>query len=225
MTTSAGNPGVVKKQHKRINPECQVLTNAVIEELKLDAIRKEAKDGAKNRTMELAKHVKIMEAQSQNKAKESSVEKRVLKKKAENVESEVEETESESDLDNVPLVNDSREYSAEDGDKEGPTSVHFNERQFSNLYKNIKIDIHYLVSFGKDLCYIGKIVDIKKASIIVKFMKQQPGNMFVWKANEKTEEVRLEQFVCGPQRLHGTMPYNINGVDTAYHKYLKQKKI
>ena len=59
-------------------------------------------------------------------------------------------------------------------------------------------------------------------------MEQQPGNIFIWKVNKKTEEeVRLEQFVCGPLRLHGTMPYNINGVEAAnhaFHKYLKQIK-
>ena len=85
-----------------------------------------------------------MEGNSENAANYSAVEKRVTKRKAEEIESEVEETESERDVDNVPLVNDSTE---EDEDKEGPTVDHFNDRQFASFYKNIKIDGHYLISY------------------------------------------------------------------------------
>lgn len=108
---------------------------------------------------------------------------------------------------------------------DSPTIVHFNERQYQNLKDKLNVEEHYLISYGKDLCYIGKVIELKKQSIEVKFMERQPGDMYIWKVNKKNiEEVKPEQFVSGPLRLHGTMPYNIKGVETAHRAYIKYIK-
>ena len=230
--SAAKNPP--KKTQRRINPKCQVLTSKQIEEeLRLDALRKAAKGGAKNKTVELREHVEYMEGHHKSAAVHGTETsgKKGSKRKAEEVVSEEEANTSSDESDNVATVEDSSTEEEEDtegfdSDQDSDDSVvHFNERQYKNIQAHLEVNGHYLITFGNDLYYIGKILEINKKKIYVKCMDRLTQDVFSWKSSKKApEEVNPDQFVSGPIRLHGTMPYTIKGVDAAHRAYMKYKK-
>lgn len=83
------------------------------------------------------------------------------------------------------------------------------------MIKNTKyLEIEkYYIYFGKDLGYVGRLIEITKKKLKVKFMKRLPDNCYDWPSKDQIEEVDPEQLVSGPLNLRGCLPFHIRGVD------------
>lgn len=182
------------------------------------------KKGAKKKGPSMKEHIE-RNKEVENLQKNQEDEQRPIRSKRRKLAPREESDESEeSDVGSL-LENLTDDYSTENSDVDCVTAVHFNGRSLNKLRNNISCDKYYIISFGKDLCYVGKVVELKKKQIMVKFMQRLPDDQFTWKADAGSyEEVEKEQFFCGPLKLEGTFPFKIMGVESAHKAYLKYNK-
>ena len=81
---------------------------------------------------------------------------------------------------------------------------------------------YYAVSYGK--IYIGRVMELSKASVKMTFMERKPANSYNWLKNKQDiDNVSVQYIFAGPINMKGTTPFHIEGVDEAYKQYLKFK--
>ena len=86
-----------------------------------------------------------------------------------------------------------------------------------------KRENYYLVSFGNELIYVGKIIDIGE-KIKMKFLKRYTNDQYDWPKTDKVEEIVKEQIVCRPIKLSGSLPFTVKGVPKAEKLFKALKK-
>ena len=89
--------------------------------------------------------------------------------------------------------------------------------------KNIEMNQYYAVNYGK--VYIGRVMEISKASVKMTFMERKPANSYNWLKNKQDidNNVPVQYIFCWPNKYEGVTPFHIEGVDEAYKQYLKFK--
>ena len=120
----------------------------------------------------------------------------------------VPETDEDEDYENVEMM---------------PVPV-FNPLSFKKLAKTLKENCYYVVSYGSGLDYVGRVEQIKKKSVVVKFLERKTNDEYDWPRSDKIEDVGIEQFICGPIKLVGTTPFKILGVGRVGKSYREHMK-
>ena len=72
-----------------------------------------------------------------------------------------------------------------------------------------------MISFDRDLTYVGRAIEVGKMGIQVKFMKRKPGSLYDWPQTDQLEEVLPLQFICGPISIQGSVPFKIEWAEKA----------
>ena len=105
------------------------------------------------------------------------------------------------------------------------TSSHitFNKRKYANLRGNLCEESYYVIAYG-NLAYVGKIVEMTKQHINVKFMVRKPGEVYDWPKKDSIDSVNTDQFINGPINVKGHLPFEIKGVEKCLKDYIKHKK-
>ena len=67
---------------------------------------------------------------------------------------------------------------------------------------------------------IGKVLKIGEESVTVKFMSRKPNEKYDWPKKDCIEEVQSDQFICGPIKLCGGLPFTIKGVPQVMKDYI-----
>ena len=101
----------------------------------------------------------------------------------------------------------------------------FKPQKYLKMQKkmNIEVNQYYAVNYGK--VYIGRVMEIGKASVTMTFMERKPANRYNWLKNKQNidNNVPVQYIFGGPINMKGTTPFHIEGVDEAYKQYLKFK--
>ena len=82
---------------------------------------------------------------------------------------------------------------------------------------------YYAVAYG-NLTYIGKVIHLWKGTIKVKFLERKPGGVYTWPNTENIDVVTAEEIICGPIKVTGIIPYQIEGVEKLTKEFLSYKK-
>ena len=89
----------------------------------------------------------------------------------------------------------------------------FNKRKFINIIQNLQTENYYVVSYSGKLSYVGKVINVKKHLVTVKFMTRKTDAKYHWPQQDKIEDVHPQQIICGPIKLTGSLPFKIIGVE------------
>ena len=139
--------------------------------------------------------------------------------------SEVEETPSESSDVEIafgfqPIASST---SDESEDETLVDEVAFNKAHRAKAMSNPQPDKYYMVSFGKELPYIGKVVTVG-TKILMKFLKRSCSDEYIWPVKDQLEEIDRAQIVCGPIKISGSLPFVIKGVLKAEKMFRAHQK-
>ena len=240
-TSSADNNTMPVKRRLRVDPYARVLTmddfHNEIEKKAAEISEKEKKKVTKTRdkvkntktAKKNAQKRKVIgsdeEDENNNTRDESTDAKKRLKKRnnannkddseledENNTWSEVSETESENSL--YGIDSSFKPIAPSTSDSEGDllvNEVQYSPDQRTKAIANPKADKYYLVSYGKELVYVGKIISIDE-NISMKFLKRYTNDRYDWPKKDQIEAITPEQIVCGPIKLSGSLPFTIKGV-------------
>ena len=137
------------------------------------------------------------------------------------------EESSEDDLGVDLLADNSSDELDESDDSSNETIVHFNPRQYEKIIENLKVEKFYLVVYGKNLKYIGKITNICQEKVTISFLQRMPNEKYTWPNKPKIEDIAPNQIISGPINMKGTFPFSIAGVESSvnkYNAYIKEKQ-
>ena len=185
------------------------------------------------------KQKKVKEANEAKEAKRKKKQpKKVQAKKLKTQQATTSKTveESESDSDENPFLlcspiasstSDEDALSASDCEASFVT-IHFQARLYEKMLNgstSVKSETYYMVAYGSDLSYIGKVVKIDTdQKVTMKFMNRLPEETFDWHKVDKIEQVDLQQLICGPINIRGSLPFHISGIPKAMKDYNAYKK-
>ena len=144
---------------------------------------------------------------------------RPKKRKAKEI--EIEETDSDDELMGLNVIcDDSEDIDLEEEEEIVDIIPHFNGRNYTNLKSNIAVEKYFIIAFG-NIPYVGRVTSIAEDQIAVKFLERKPGETYDWPKKDKVEYVNWDQFIFGPIKIKGHLPFHIPGVTSVMKDYLK----
>ena len=121
-------------------------------------------------------------------------------------------------MENIDLCTTTTDEEEQEGSTDC-SKVYFNKRKFINIIQNLQTENYYVVSYSGKLNYVGKVINVKKHLVTVKFMTRKTDTKYHWPQQDKIEDVHPQQIICGPIKLTGSLPFKIIGVEQVLKDY------